>query len=67
MSYFVTNSHSSSPGGRDGEFEVLDSPIGDRTDRWSMNTKMIALCLNRDVAEHIAKLLNQSPYQKKNK
>jgi hypothetical protein len=57
MTHFVRPSYSSSPGGQDGHTEVIYG----RENPWLMENKCVAVCLDRRMAEHIAKLLNKHP------
>jgi hypothetical protein len=63
--YFTMKSSSNSPGGKDDHYEVLQSPLPNDGRRWSMDTKMNALCKDKGLTEHIAKLLQRYPYEPK--
>lgn len=59
MTYFARKSYSNSPGGRDGEFEII---YGQEIP-WLMENKMICLCKDESLARHISKLLNLNPFK----
>lgn len=57
MWYFVKPSRSDSPGGRDGEWEVIRAYHAMEERRWNMSNRMIALIKDERIAEQVAKLL----------
>ena len=58
MTYFTQKSSSFSPGGRDGETEIIYG----QKNPWLMENQMIALCRDAQLAEHIALLLRKHPF-----
>ena len=62
MTYFTRKSSKYSPGGREGETEVIYG----QENPWLMENSMVALCLNSHMAEHIAMLLRSKPFRPPN-
>lgn len=58
MTYFTRKSHSGSPGGQDGDTEVIYG----QERPWLMENRMVALCKDARLAEHIAALLRRYPF-----
>lgn len=58
MTYFTRESSVHSPGGRKGDTEVIYG----QERPWLMENRMIALCRDARMAEHIASLLRKSPF-----
>lgn len=57
MTYFTRKNSKHSPGGREGETEVIYG----QERPWLMENRMVALCADARMAKHIALLLCRHP------
>lgn len=57
MFYWVQPSQSSSPGGRDGEWEIIRAYHTKEACRWNASNMMIALIKDERIAEETARIM----------
>lgn len=57
MWYFAQPSHSWTPGGRDGEWEIIRAYHAKEEYRWNLDNMMVALIKDERVAEETARIM----------